>query len=238
MSTRFWAIADTHLSFGKPKDMARFGEKWAGHPHTIAAAWREQVAPNDVVLIPGDVSWAQTVNKIFPDLAWLSALPGRKVLLRGNHDHWWKAIYQVRKILEPFGIQAIEGDSITLDGVVICGAMGHLAPQDPYYVEDPKKDRYTRELNRLEQALQDATANRQPGQPVILMMHYPPFTSDAKSTSFVDIITKYQPTFCIYGHLHRQSEWEVARNGLYNGVTYSLVAADFVGMSPQLLLTN
>jgi predicted phosphohydrolase len=237
MPIRLWAIADTHLSFGKPKDMARFGEKWEGHPHTIAAAWNKLVAPDDIMLIPGDVSWAQTVNKVEPDLAWLSALPGRKVLLRGNHDHWWKAIFQVRKILEPWGFYAIEGDSMSLDGVIVCGAMGYLAPDDPYYVEDPKKDRYTRELLRLEQALQDADQRRQPGQPVVLMMHYPPFTSDAKPTAYVDVITKYQPTLCIYGHLHRHSEWEVAQNGLYNGVTYSLVASDYLSMTPKLLMT-
>jgi uncharacterized protein len=238
MPTRFWAIADTHLSFGKPKDMARFGERWEGHPHTIALNWKKQVAANDVVLIPGDVSWAQTVNKVIADLAWLSELPGRKVLLRGNHDHWWKGIYPVRKILEPWGFYAIEGDSLTLNGVVICGAMGHIAPQDPYYVEDPRKDRYNRELVRLEQALQDAAEHRQPGQPEILMTHYPPFTSDAKPTAYVDLITKYRPTLCIYGHLHRHSEWEVAQNGLYNGVTYSLVASDYLAMSPRLLLTS
>src|SRR5689334_17297653 len=135
MPTRFWAIADTHLSFGKPKDMSRFGETWVGHPHTIATAWKDQIAADDVVLIPGDVSWAQSVNKVIADLAWLSELPGRKVLLRGNHDHWWKGIYPVRKILEPWGFYALEGDSLTLDGVVLCGAMGHIAPQDPYYVE-------------------------------------------------------------------------------------------------------
>ncbi len=218
--------------------MARFGERWVDHPARIEAAWRARIAPEDVILLPGDVSWAHTYPKLMLDLAWLSALPGRKVLLRGNHDHWWKNIDAVRKILTPLGFYALEGDSLTFDGVTICGAMGHIAPADPYYVEDPKKDRFHRELTRLELALEHGAAARLPGAPLLLMMHYPPFTSEGKLTAFVDLITRYQPTLCIYGHLHRSAEWLVATNGEYEGVTYQLLAADFIEMTPQLLWTT
>jgi predicted phosphohydrolase len=235
MQTRFWAIADTHLSFGKPRDMSRFGEKWANHAERLATAWRACIAPNDVVLLPGDVSWAQSTGRILPDLAWLTTLPGRKVLLRGNHDHWWKSIEEARKIAEPLGFYLIEGDSITLDGVVICGAMGHVAPSDPYFVADAKKDRYTRELYRLGHALQHAAERREPSQPIILMMHYPPFTSEGHSTAYVDLISTYKPTMCLYGHLHRDCEWKVARTGEHEGVCYALVAADYLEMTPRLV---
>ncbi len=201
----------------------------------LAAAWRERIAPDDVVLLPGDVSWAQSTNKVLPDLDWLSALPGRKILLRGNHDHWWKDIYHVRKIVEPMGFYALEGDCIALADVIVCGAMGHIAPDDPYYVEDPPKNRYFRELGRLEQALQQAEKQRQPNQTVILMMHYPPFTSEGKPTAYTELIAHYQPTICVYGHLHRRAEWEVAHNGAYQGVCYYLVAADYLEMVPRLL---
>lgn len=235
MQTRFWAIGDTHLSEGKPKDMARFGERWFRHPQALAEAWKAKVSADDVVLVAGDISWAQTVNRVLPDLSWLSALPGRKILLRGNHDHWWKDIVNVRKIVEPLGFYALEGDSIEIDGVIICGAMGHLAPDDPYYEFDAKKDRYHRELTRLEKALEHATSARQTKQPVVLMMHYPPFTSEGKPTAYTELISLYQPTMCIYGHLHRSSEWETACNGVYNGVEYALVAADYLEMTPREL---
>ena len=230
--TQFWALGDTHLSFGKARDMTRFSETWIDHAARIAALWREKINSNDVILLAGDISWAQTVAKVEADLAWLSALPGRKILLRGNHDHWWKDIAQVRKILEPRGFYALEGDSIELDGVIVCGAMGHVAPEDPYYVENSGKDRYRRELGRLENALKDAQSRRVAEQPVILMMHYPPFTSEGKPTAYVEIISHYRPALCIYGHLHRSNEWEVAQNGLYNGVRYLLVAADYLDMNP------
>ncbi len=134
----------------------------------------------------------------------------------------------VRQIVEPMGLRALEGDSVRMDGVII-------APEDPYYESDARKDRYTRELTRLEKALEHAVAQRTNGEPVVLMMHYPPFTSDGRPTAYVDLITWYQPTLCIYGHLHKAYEWEVARHGLYEGVRYALVAADYLCMTPRLI---
>jgi predicted phosphohydrolase len=235
MSVKFWAIADTHLSFARPRDNTRFGEKWYNHEARIAEYWQERIAPRDVVFIPGDVSWAHSTARVLPDLDWLMRLPGRKVLLRGNHDHWWKNPAVARQIAEPLGFTVLDGESIELDGVIVCGAMGHIAPSDPYYVENPKKDRYRRELARLEQALCHASERRAAGQPLILLMHYPPFTSEGKPTAFVDLIGQHRPTLCLYGHLHFQKEWQVAVNRILGGVQYRLVAADYVAMKPQLV---
>ncbi|HLY26788.1 MAG TPA: metallophosphoesterase [Aggregatilineales bacterium] len=232
MQTRFWAIGDTHLSLAKPKDMSRFSERWLDHIDRLAREWKREIAPNDVVLLAGDVSWAQSVNKVLPDLGWLRTLPGRKVLLRGNHDHWWKDVERVRKIVEPMGFYALEGDYLEFDGVLLCGAMGHIAPEDPFYKADPRKDRYNRELKRLELALRKATEKREADQPLLLIMHYPPFTSEGKPTAYVDLITRYQPTVCVYGHLHRDAEWEVACKGEYEGVLYILAASDYLQMIP------
>ncbi len=230
---KFWAIADTHLSFGKPKDMARFGERWVGHVQRLADNWRACVSADDVVLLAGDLSWADKPTKVIADLEWLAALPGRKVLVRGNHDHWWRNIEAARKVLEPYGFYALQGDSQIFDGVVVCGAMGYIAPNDPYYENDTRKDRFERELKQVKSALIHAAAQRTPDLPCLLMLHYPPFTSDGQPTPFVEAITEARPTLCLYGHLHRAVEWEVAVNGLYEGVEYRLVAADFIQMMPQ-----
>lgn len=228
-----WAIADTHLSFAKPKNLARFGERWADHPERLAEAWRARIQPDDVVLIPGDVSWANKPSKVLVDLDWLAALPGRKVLLRGNHDHWWRRVEEVRAIVEPRGFLALEGDAITLDGAVICGAMGYIAPNDPYYAKDTRQDRFPRELARLEAALIDGAARRAAGQPFIVLLHYPPFTSDGQPTVFTDLLSRYQPATCLYGHLHRASEWALVNNGDDGGVDYCLIASDYLNMTPM-----
>lgn len=231
--TTFWAIGDTHLSFAKRRDLTRFGEKWRNHVERIAESWRTQVKPDDVVLILGDLSWATTANRVRPDLAWLAALPGRKVLVRGNHDRWWVDIEAVRHQLLPENCYALQGDSMVVDGVLLCGAQGHVAPEDPYYKPDPPQNRYERELRMLQSALASALEVRRPAQPMMVLMHYPPFTSEGKPTAYSRLIEQYAPAQCLYAHLHRPSEWEAAVQGERNGIYYRLISSDYVDMTLQ-----
>ncbi len=95
-----WALADLHLSFGVPgKSMDLFGDKWAGHPEKIRTHWLRLIAPDDLVLLPGDISWAMHTEDAQPDLDFIAALPGTKVMIRGNHDYWWNSLNKVEKIL-------------------------------------------------------------------------------------------------------------------------------------------
>ena len=227
-----WAIADTHLSFGKPRDQTRFGAIWTNHAGRIKAAWEQRIASTDIVLIPGDLSWAHSPQRVEPDISWIAALPGRKVLVRGNHDFWWKKLEQVTGQLLPDNFYAVQGSSLQLDDVIICGTMGHIAPNDPYY-QTRKFKSYKRELNWLQQALERATQMRSNGEPVILMMHYPPFTSDGQPSGFTELIEHYHPNVCVYGHLHFAHEWEVAVDSCRNGTRYHMVAADYINMQPR-----
>ncbi|MFP4322787.1 MAG: metallophosphoesterase [Anaerolineales bacterium] len=230
MQTTFWAIGDLHLSFYKPRNMTRFGAHWADHEARIAESWRANVHPDDVVLLLGDTSFGNTPRRVQPDLEWLSALPGRKVMIRGNHDRWWTDIHKVRRLL-PKQTYALQGDCLTMDGILLCGAQGHIAPQDPYYKPDPPHNRYEREIRTLYAAITAAQAQRQPDQPLIVMMHYPPFTSDGKATAFSHMVESLAPAQCLYAHLHRQDEWAVAvHDQTHNGIYYRLLAADFVDM--------
>lgn len=232
--TKFWAIGDTHLSFARPRDQERFGEKWRNYVQRIADNWRKTVHTDDVVLLLGDVSWANTPKKVRPDLAWLAELPGRKVMVRGNHDRWWRNIDDVRGKILPPGFFALQGDTLEIDGVLLCGAQGHIAPNDPYYRPDPPHNRYEREIATLQAGIEQVAQVRQNGQPLIVMLHYPPFTSDAQPTAFSAMIEQVAPAQCLYGHLHRASEWEVAITGQErHGIKYRLLAADFVDMMLQ-----
>jgi len=226
-----WAISDTHLSFASPKDQSQFGPKWVNHAERIRSAWLSRIADDDIVLLPGDLSWAHNPRNVRLDLEWIAALPGRKVLVRGNHDYWWKKLGQVHDLL-PDSISAIQGTSLALDGVILCGTMGHIAPNDPYY-ESRKFSSYQRELKWLSQALDEARALRSNGQPIILLMHYPPFTSDGQPSGFSERIQAFAPDVCVYGHLHFSHEWNVAANGLRDGTRYHLVACDFLDMTPR-----
>jgi len=193
------------------------------------------VAPDDVVILAGDISWADKPTKVKADLEWLAPLPGRKIIVRGNHDHWWRSIADTRALIAPFHLEALEADALMINGVILCGTMGYIAPNDPYYRETEQKDhdRYERELGRLESALIAATALRNANQPLIVIVHYPPFTSDGQPTAFSEAISRARPTICLYGHLHRSVEWEVAVNEPRDGVLYRLIASDFVDMTLQ-----
>lgn len=227
-----WAIADTHLSFAKPRDQTRFGEVWVNHPERIQDAWQHRVADHDIVLVPGDLSWAHSPHRVAPDISWLAALPGRKVLVRGNHDYWWKRLDQVRTQILPETMYAVQGSSIEMDGIIVCGTMGHIAPNDPYYDTNKIKS-YNREINWLRRALEQAHQLRTNGEPILLMMHYPPFTSDGQPSGFTEIIEEFHPDACVYGHLHFPQEWRDAVDSTRNGTRYHLVAADYINMQPR-----
>ena len=148
-----FAISDLHLPGGDVKPMDVFGDHWAGHFEKISADWREKVGPDDVVLLPGDLSWAMGLKEAQADLDAIGALPGKKVILRGNHDYWWSAIGRVRDAL-PEGMYAVQNDCVELCGRVICGTRGWNLPGEQSTADDIKV--YKRELLRLEMTLKEA----------------------------------------------------------------------------------
>lgn len=232
--TQFWTIGDTHLSTLKPRDLTRFSNAWENHAARIAESWQAKVAPEDVVLLLGDICWTSTPSHARADLAWLAELPGRKVIIRGNHDRWWIDIHKVRRNLLPDNFQALQGDCTEIDGVLIAGAQGHYAPNDPYYKPDPPHNRYERELKTLQSASDAITKQRKEGQPLIIMLHYPPYTSDGQPTAYSAIVEQHAPALCLYGHLHQAQEWAIAiNNQAHHGIYYQLAAADYLQM--QLL---
>ncbi len=118
---RAFALSDPHLALGTPgKEMDMFGPQWVDHPTTMARSWDASVEPDDLVLVPGDISWAGNLEGAAADLAWLDARPGAKVLLKGNHEHWWHAISKVRAAL-PERMHALQGDAVRVGDVALCG---------------------------------------------------------------------------------------------------------------------
>jgi len=235
-TVKFWAIADTHLSLGKPRDLSKFGDIWINHTERLEADWRQKVRPQDKVLILGDISWSSTVRRAMYDLEWLAELPGEKIIIRGNHDRWWTDIKKVRRQVLPAGFYAVQGDTYEVDGVLFCGAQGHLAPHDPFYKPDPPHNRYQRELKTLKEAVKAVKKVRKAEQPLVVMMHYPPYTSDAKPTEYSDLVEQLAPAMCLYGHLHQPQEWEIAFDKQYqNGIYYRLLSADYVKMELQAI---
>ena len=220
---KLYAIGDLHLPGGDDKPMNVFGDHWDGHFERISADWRARVTADDLVLIPGDISWAMQLDPARPDLRAIAALPGRKVILKGNHDYWWTSITQVRAAIGET-MRAVQNDAVDLGEVVVCGSRGWLNPtQDtPLSAEDEKVT--ARELIRMEMSLQ-AAAKMAQGRPVVAMMHYPPLYDMERDTAFTQLMEKYGVHTVVYGHL-LGAGIRVAYNGAHNSVNYRLVSCD------------
>lgn len=232
---RIWAIADLHLSFAVPKPMDIFGERWSDHAGRIASAWRERVAADDLVLLAGDISWALKFGDALLDLRWIGELPGRKVLTKGNHDYWWDAARKRRSELPP-SLTLVEAGAVECGGWVLCGTRAWVTPEHPTF--DPASDEriYRRELGRLERALAAAEVLAQGELPIGVLLHYPPFLPTGVPTRFAELISAAGAKFCVYGHLHRRADWNMAVQGQRGGVRYHLTACDFLGFVPSLIV--
>ncbi len=229
---KIFALGDPHLSFGRPKPMDVFGPLWADHPRQIAAAWDGVVGPDDVVLVPGDISWAHNLAEAAPDLQFLAERRGRlKVLLKGNHDTWWSSIGKVRAALPP-GLAALDKDALRLpEGVVLCGARGWNLPDMPW--SDPEKDPplYHRELERLGLSLAAARRLAQPGDALLALLHYPPLGPGGTASRVLEKLAAAGVARAVYGHLHGDDHrW--APRGPHGGVDLVFVAADYTGFAP------
>ncbi len=217
-----WAIGDLHLPGGDIKPMDVFGEHWKGHYDRIREDWSRKVAPEDVVLIPGDISWAMQLGDALHDLLSIAELPGRILLIRGNHDYWWSSLTQLRQNL-PENMFALQNDALVLDGVVFCGTRGWNIPAGSQADAQTVK-LYNRECGRLELSLKEARRLGD-GLPVVAMMHYPPLYPECTETGFTKLLSDYGVSRCVYGHLHGPS---IRRGftGCVGGVRYDLVSCD------------
>lgn len=231
---KIFAIADLHLSGHAPKPMEVFGAHWEGHWDRIRAAWRGQVSPEDAVLLPGDISWAMTLGQAKPDLAEIAELPGRKVLLRGNHDYWWGSVSRVREAL-PQGMSAVQNDALALGPAVVCGTRGWACPGCAAWEGEADRKVYERELIRLRLSLEAALRIRAPGNALVAMLHFPPLDERSGRSGFTDLLEEYGVNAVVYGHLHGIPEGS-AFEGNRNGVEYRMVACDYIGFSPELIL--
>lgn len=226
---RLFALADLHLSLSGEKPMDVFGDAWRDHARRMAEAWDGRVAPEDLVLLPGDLSWAKTLSGAAADLRWIAERPGRKLLLRGNHDSWWTSIGKVRTALPP-GMAALHLDSHRFGEVVLVGARGWTLPGDPF--ERPQDEPiFRREIERLRLSLDDADRRFERGLPRLAMTHYPPRVAGVANEEVAIVLREGGVRACVFGHLHGDDRARAPR-GTLDGIAYRLVAADAVGFAP------
>jgi predicted phosphohydrolase len=226
-------MSDLHLAFSVDKPMEIFGDHWKDHHLRIRESWDSLVAPGDVILIPGDLSWGMRPIDAEKDLRWIGKLPGRKYVCRGNHDYWWCSLSKLKTLL-PVGMDPVQNSAVDIGPAVVAASRGWSAPEWEGY--DPASDEriFRRELIRMELAL-DAAAELTGGEkPLVYMMHYPPVV-DGRSTLFADLLAAAGVVLCAYGHLHSSGSWGDNLDMEMNGVSYRLISADYIGFEPRLL---
>ena len=226
-----YAIGDLHLSLSVPdKAMDVFGARWKDHAERIKEAWQNTVREDDLVLIPGDISWAMYLQDAIADLAFIGSLRGKKLLLRGNHDYWWQSVTKVRTAL-PEGTFALQNDVFRFGEITVCGTRGWTVPESAHFKESADRKLFERELIRL-----DLSLNRlEPGTTAVGMLHYPPFSESGEKSAFAKRFEEAGVKHVVYGHLHGAS-LKFAFNGEKDGVTYHCVSADSLDFAPKRIL--
>lgn len=219
-----YAIGDLHLSLGKHKPMDIFGEHWKNHDEKIKKHWLENVNDSDTILLAGDISWGIDMVEAKPDLDLINSLPGKKIMITGNHDYWWSSVSKLNYAYPE--IYFIRNDFTVYKDIAICGSKGWLCPNDTYFTDQDKKI-YNRERARLKMSIQSAVNAGY--KKIIVMMHYPPTNDKKEESAFTELFNQYDEIKqVIYGHLHGKGSFHSSLEGIRYGIKYSLISSDYL----------
>ena len=223
---KVFAISDLHLSINNPKPMDIFGPTWEGYLDKIFEDWKAKVSEEDVVLLAGDFSWAMKLEDTKADFDLLKSLPGTKIIIRGNHDYWWKSISAVRNFV-PEGFFALQNDALKVGDYIFCGTrLWNLPGMTKNQTEEDEKI-YKRELIRLELSLQEAKKLQTANEKIVCVLHYPPYTFNEEDNEVTELLEKYGVYKVVYGHIHAFCKQNLVLEK--NGIKYYLTSCDIVG---------
>lgn len=223
-----FAISDLHLSFNKPKPMDIFGDNWSEHEEKIRRNWIGTVKEDDLVLLPGDFSWAMYLEETYKDFEYLSKLPGKKLLLKGNHDYWWTTITSMRNYLERNNFKNIDfiyNNSYEYEDYIIVGTRGWMLNE----TDKENLKILRREVERLKLSINNGINQYGSDKKMIVCMHYPPLKEKITS-DFLEVMKQYNIEKCIYGHLHGPSQKDVVE-GIIDGIEFKMVSCDYTNFN-------
>lgn len=219
-----YGISDLHLALGMDKPMDIFGENWANHEQKIKDNWINKIKDEDLILLPGDFSWALYIEEAKKDFEFINNLPGTKLLLKGNHDYWWTTLTKMRKYLEKNNFKNIDfiyNNSYLWENKIIVGTRGWSEQ------EDNAEKIIRRENLRLELSLKEGVEKYGEDKEIIVCMHYPPFNGyEEISMNFIKTMKKYNVTKCVYGHIHGEAHKD-AIQGIIDGIDIKMISSDY-----------
>jgi predicted phosphohydrolase len=232
---KLYAISDLHLPLANDIRLTKFGAHWEQHEEVLARKWDEVIDADDIVLVPGDISWAQTANRAKPDMEWLGQRTGEMYVSQGNHDRWWRSRKRLKEIL-PENAHSVHDAWQPFFGGWIAATVGMTSPKDEFFGSYEKK-KWPKALKRVESLMDDLAELRRkrPVPFVILLMHYPPCSGDGEASEIAGLIEESPVDLCLYGHFHRKEEWENAWQHTRGGTSWRFVAGDALGFEPTLI---
>ena len=225
-----YAIGDLHLCLGAPKPMDVFGSRWENYVERLREGFSE-VGSDDTTVICGDITWGMNLEEAREDFLFIHNLPGKKIILKGNHDYWWSTAAKFNKFCSENGFEnmhLLNNNCYEYEDIAICGTRGWFFEEERSGEHDEKV--FKRELLRLEASLKAAGEKRK-----IVFLHYPPRYKGYTCQEILDLLERYEVRQCYYGHLHGPSH-KLAMEGLWDGIDYKLVAADKLNFCPMRVL--
>ncbi len=228
-----YTIADLHLSLGADKPMDVF-RGWENYVERLEKNWRALVTSEDTVVIAGDISWGMRLEETEKDFAFLNSLPGKKLILKGNHDYWWSTRSKIEAFFKQKGFDTLEivfNSAVRVGDITVCGTRGWL------YNAETAEDRkiVARENGRLTASLKAAQAL---GGTAVVFLHYPPVYDTAECTALLDTMLEYGVKDCYFGHIHGDHAAKRAPVGEYRGIRMHLISCDYIRFMPKLVRTS
>lgn len=225
-----FAIADLHLSLGENKPMDIFNG-WNDYISRLTENWNKLIKREDTVVVAGDISWAMKLEETYADLKYINDLPGKKILLKGNHDYWWGTKSKIEKFLlnnDLNSISVLFNNAYECENFAVCGTRGWSIENET--AEDVKV--LNRETGRLKQSIDCAKKiNKEP----VVFLHYPPVYGGAECKEIMDILRENHIKKCFYGHIHGKKNIMNAFEGIYSGIEFKLISCDRLSFTPVLV---
>ena len=225
-----FAIGDLHFDSSGEKPMDVFGDIWLNHEEKVIENWFSLIGEDDLVLLVGDISWALRLEEAYEDLLKIDDLPGRKIIIKGNHDYWWNSLTKSNNL----GLKTIDfmqNNSFVYQNIGIAGTRG-WSSIDIDIINPHDEKIFNRELNRLRLSLGSLDKNL---DKKIVMLHYPPFNMDSSPNEFIEVMKEFNVDICIYGHLHAEGHKYVVE-GIIEDIEFYCVSSDYINFVPKKIL--
>ena len=227
-----YALSDTHLSFSVDKPMDVFGGNWENHWQRIRESWEETVLPDDTVVLAGDLSWGMSMDEALEDLRFIDRLPGKKIILKGNHDYWWSTMAKMSAFFSENEITTITplyNSAFVCEDKIICGTRGWI---NEFGVKAEDERIIKREAQRLELSLKEGQKLKElhPEFETLVFMHYPPVFGSFINYDIIDLLYRFGIERVYYGHLHNVKPEQL--DSEYIGIKLFLTSCDFLGFKP------